>query len=165
MQTRLRHPTTPSGFTLTEVAAALAVLAILVSLAAPSMKNLILDARVKSASIEMFSAMAYARSEAITRNAPVKISTIGTWGEGWRVSLGTTVLKQSGSLLNMVVIGPSGGSVTYKPNGRLAGSLPVTFSFSVPGNPAVTMRCVTSTLSGQPVLQSDRNRDGDCANG
>jgi hypothetical protein len=81
------------------------------------------------------------------------------------VSLGTTVLKQSGPLLNIAVLGPAGGSVTYNPNGRLAGSITATFSFSVPGNPAVTMRCVTSTLGGQPALQSDRNRDGDCANG
>jgi type IV fimbrial biogenesis protein FimT len=153
-----------SGFTLIETVVAVAVLAILVSLAAPSMSNLILDSRVKEASMEMFSAMAYARSEAIARNAPVSISAMGTWGQGWRVSLGTTVLKQSGPLLNMIVLGPAGGSMTYKPNGRLAGPV-VTFSFSVPDNPAVTMRCVTSSLGGQPVLQSDRNRDGDCANG
>jgi type IV fimbrial biogenesis protein FimT len=165
MRTSLRSSIASSGFTLTEIVGGIAVLAILVSVAAPSMSNLILDSRVKEASLDMFSAMAYARSEAISRNAPVSISAVGTWAQGWRVSIATTVLRQGGPLLNITVVGPAGGSITYNPNGRPAGNIPVTFSFSVPGNPAVTMRCVTATLGGQPVLQNDRNRDGDCANG
>jgi type IV fimbrial biogenesis protein FimT len=165
MRTTLRSSITSLGFTLTELVGGIAVLAILVSVAAPSMSNLILDSRVKEASLDMLSAMAYARSEAISRNAPVSISAVGTWAQGWQVSTGTTVLRQSGPLLNITVVGPAGGSVTYSPNGRPAGNISVTFSFSVPGNPAVMMRCVTAALGGQPVLQSDRNRDGDCANG
>lgn len=165
MRTNAQCSPTQSGFTLVEAAVVVAVLTVLVSVAAPSMGNLMLDSRVKQASLDLYSAMTYARSEAIARDANVSVSAAGTWSSGWKVTVGTATLKQTGPLSNITVTGPADNTLTYKPNGRLAVSSPVTFTFSAPGNGGVTMRCVSSTLSGRPVLQVDRNRDGDCTNG
>jgi hypothetical protein len=55
--------------------------------------------------------------------------------------------------------------VTHNPDGRLAGLTSLIFVFSVAGNTEVLRRCVSATLMGQPVLQTDVNRDGDCSNG
>lgn len=154
------------GFTLTEALIALAVLGIIAALAGPSLNGLMVNSRVKQAASDMFTTMAYARNEAINRNTQVSINAMGTWGAGWQVvAAGGSVLKQTTLTGGVTVTGPAGNSMTYNPNGRLTTAGAVTFTFTLPGNPEVTMRCVTSTLIGQPVLQADLNRDGNCNNG
>jgi type II secretion system protein H len=154
-----------SGFTLTEVLITLVVVGIITALAAPSLNSLIVNSRVKQAATDMFMAMAYARNEAINRNTQVSVTASGTWGSGWQVVAGGNVLKQTTLTAGLTVTGPVGNSVTYNPNGRLATLNAVSFTFSLPGNAQVSMRCVSSTLSGQPVLQADLNGDGNCTNG
>ena len=153
------------GFTLTEAAVVTALVAVLFAAATPKMSDLVMDSRIKQASVEMFTSMTYARSEAITRDAPVSISAVGSWSDGWQITVGNTVLKRSDPISNVVITGPASNSLTYNPNGRLSSAGLVTFSFTAGGTSNATKRCVVSTLSGQPLLQADRNRDGDCSNG
>jgi type IV fimbrial biogenesis protein FimT len=153
------------GFTLTEALVVTALIGVLFAAAAPQMGDLVMESRLKQASVEMFSAMAYARSEAVSRDAPVSISAVGSWSNGWQVSVGNTILKRSDPISSITVSGPAANTITYNPNGRLPAGQPIRFTFSVPGNTRTITRCVISTLSGQPVLQADRNRDGDCSNG
>ena len=154
-----------AGFTLTEIGVTLLIVGVMSAMALPSLSSLTRGTRVKRAATEMMATLAYARSEAISRNAQVSIVASGTWSAGWQVVAGATVLRQSTFNGEVAVSGPDGNTVSYNPNGRLAALPTLNFSFSVPGDGQVLMRCVSATLMGQPVLQVDANRDGDCRNG
>ena len=114
---------------------------------------------------DMVMTLAYARNEAINRNAQVSVVAFGTWTAGWQVVAGGTPLRQTALSGEITVAGPASSTLTYNPDGRLSNLTTLRFVFSVPGNTDVLMRCVSATLMGQPVLQTDANRDGDCTNG
>jgi len=63
------------GFTLIELLITLAIVAILAGLAAPNMGEYIEQERVRGALVNLKQELAYARSEAIKRNATVFISS------------------------------------------------------------------------------------------
>jgi type IV fimbrial biogenesis protein FimT len=153
------------GFTLTELAVTLVVAGVLAAVALPALSSFSRNGRVKQAANDMVMTLAYARNEAINRNAQVSVDASGSWSAGWQVTVGGTPLRQTALNGGVVVGGPAGGTVTYNPNGRLATSGTLSFTFSIPGDARVTMRCVSATLMGQPVLQADDNHDGDCSNG
>ena len=83
------------GFTLPELMVTLAVVVILVTMTAPSMRGLITNQRVASATQEIFSAIVLARSEAIKRQRTVSVcSTVDGvscdmnntgWEQGWLI--------------------------------------------------------------------------------
>jgi len=86
--------TPEGGFTLAELMVALAVAAILVTLAVPSYQRLVVDARMTAQANEFLTMMHFARSEAVKRNATVTMcksddgaacATSGTWAQGWMV--------------------------------------------------------------------------------
>ena len=72
------------GFTLIELMVVMSILAVLASLAAPSMSKLIATQRLRSAAGDMHLALVKARSEAVKRNKDVTISAQGgSWAAGW----------------------------------------------------------------------------------
>jgi type IV fimbrial biogenesis protein FimT len=74
-----------NGFTLIEVMVVVAIMAITVSLAAPSFSQMVANYRVRSAAESMLNGVNYARAEAVRRNSAVKFS-LTTGGSGWTVS-------------------------------------------------------------------------------
>ena len=66
-----KRPRQPSGFTLLELLITLAVSAILIGLAMPSLKSLMSDSEMTSTSNEFVYSLQTARSEAIKRAGPV----------------------------------------------------------------------------------------------
>lgn len=82
-----------AGFSLTEMLTTVGISGILAATALPSFDGLIADSRLDAASDRLISAVTLARSEAITRNAPVSIckssgsacTVGGDWGDGWIV--------------------------------------------------------------------------------
>jgi type IV fimbrial biogenesis protein FimT len=162
---RARQIDNERGFTLTELATILGIMVVLSALAVPSLSSMLRNNRVKQAASDMVMTLAYARNEAITRNAQVTVVAFGTWGAGWQVVVNGTALRQTLLGGEVTVAGPADNSVTYNPNGRLATLTALKFMFSVPGNTQVLTRCVSAGLMGQPVLQSDTHHDGDCSNG
>src|SRR2546425_10294753 len=80
---------TSLGFSLIELVTALAVLAILATVALPSYQNFVLTQRVRGASYDLMTSLVFARSEAIKRNASVSMTqAAGGWAQGWTGSAG-----------------------------------------------------------------------------
>jgi type IV fimbrial biogenesis protein FimT len=75
------------GFTITEMMVTIAVLVIIVGLATPSFREIILSQGVKTASFDVFAGLILARSEAVSRNTTVTITPSGgNWSEGWVIA-------------------------------------------------------------------------------
>lgn len=95
-----------SGFSLTELVIALAVLAILVSMAAPSFSSSMQNARLSSRYNDMVGALQLARSEAVKRNLPVAVcarATDSSCGQDW--SNGVLVFVDDGATANTIETG------------------------------------------------------------
>ena len=137
------------GFTITETMLAVAVLAILVGLAAPGFKEIILSQAVKTASFDLFSHLVVARSEAITRNTTVTVSpAAGNWANGWTITdSGGETVRQQDKFAQVIIAGP--GSITFNGAGRLTtGS--TSLSLMANGGQASHNRCIEIDLSGRP---------------
>src|ERR1700746_2558911 len=84
------------GFTLVELMVAIAVLAVLLVLAAPSFTNASLPSKLRSLANSLRGASQLARSEAIKRDAVVTLCVsangatcgAGNWSQGWIVTTG-----------------------------------------------------------------------------
>jgi len=78
-----------SGFTLIELMVTVAVLAIIVAFATPSFQTVIENNRLATESNRLFSAMSFARSEAVRVGDEVSLSAkTGGFDVGWCVHLG-----------------------------------------------------------------------------
>jgi type IV fimbrial biogenesis protein FimT len=154
------------GFTLVEFMITLAVLAILAVFSMPMLQELVVTGQVRSASMDIYRSMAFARSEAIKRNAEVTISPVGgDWKNGWTVTAADAPdpLAVQDALPGKLAALP-GGAVTYTRDGRLAAGADFVLNVTASGTTGVAMRCVSARASGQPNIRIDKNRDGNCDN-
>jgi type IV fimbrial biogenesis protein FimT len=126
------------GFTLIELLVTITVLAILLGIGVPGLRDFVLNNRQVSAVNEMVASLQYARTEAITRNRNVSLcpssdgaSCSGSdWAVGWivfndpdgdgSVDAGDTVLRHVEALsrIDFVSDGGIANAVTYRRNGR-----------------------------------------------
>jgi len=95
------------GFTLIEMLVTLAIFAVLLMIAIPSMRPFLQSQSVKNASMDINSTVALARSEAIKRNTTVDVTANSAtdWSRGWVVSQTTpaaTIRKQPALNNNMI---------------------------------------------------------------
>ena len=138
------------GFTLPELLAVVAVMAILATVAAPSFSGLIASQRAKGAASDMFASLLRTRSEAIKRNVEVTLAPSGdSWEDGWSIAHPTdadVLLEDRGAVQGATITGPA--SVTYLPNGRVKGATAPEFDIEVTG--ASQHRCIAVDLSGRP---------------
>ncbi|MFT0182508.1 GspH/FimT family pseudopilin [Pseudomonas benzopyrenica] len=117
---------TQCGFTLIETLVAIAILAIVISIAAPSFTRMLQSNRAAVLSNELLGTLQIARSEALKRRTNVVLcrSTVGgstcvngtDWSSGWILMQGTTVLRAWEPLSGATLVGPSAG-MTYQSNG------------------------------------------------
>src|SRR6476661_11115360 len=146
------------GFTLVELATTVTLLGILLAIAIPSFRSLILNQGVKSAAFDLFSALEYARSEAIKR--PSETVTLkagaasdGAWSTGWRILDGAGDIIRSWTVAPSITVADTNGTpltqVTFGKDGHLtaAPKLQVSPSTTVAG---VGPRCVKVDLMGRP---------------
>lgn len=155
------------GFTLIELVVTVAIVAILATLAVPTMRDTVLNQQVKTAAFDVYSSLIYARSEAIKRNASINVvQEAGGWAAGWTVRLASdnSTLRTQAALSNTSVTGPA-AAITYRRDGRLANAAAPSFTLDISGNSYVMKRCVTVDLSGRPNIMVDQNKDGICNNG
>lgn len=142
------------GFSLVELMVTIAIMAIGLSIAAPSFSRMIAEQRVRSAASELHTALLYARSAAITRNEPVVLEpkTAGDWTKGWKIApaaASTEVLRETGDLKNVTVSDAPAG-VTFRANGRPTVTVPtITLTSS---SESTVKRCITTSPSGQATV-------------
>lgn len=113
------------GFTLVEMLATVSIMAILLSVAVPGMRDLLESQRLRSAAFDLMADLSLARNEALKRGANVTVSPqSGTdWTTGWQVRLAAdnSVLRQRSPAGGALTVSNAPSSLTYDRNGRLAG--------------------------------------------
>lgn len=136
-----------AGFTLIELVMTVAVLAILIAIAAPSVRDLMMNTRLTSQTNDLLTDLAAARSEAVKREVQVGICTSDTgtsctttaWDLGWIVFIdadkngqpdsGTLPIRRmvafdgKNTLVRTDNPGPGNSTnvIAYSPTGRAAG--------------------------------------------
>jgi type IV fimbrial biogenesis protein FimT len=146
------------GFTLIEMLVTLAIFAVLLMIAIPSMRPFLQSQSVKNASMDINSTVALARSEAIKRNAIVDVTANSAtdWSRGWVVSQTTpaaTIRKQPA--LNNIVITPSSGSFSFDGNGRMT-STGSTFTIKPLNKTGSQPLCLTVTVGSTGRVESTK---------
>src|SRR5258706_7975795 len=108
------------GFTMTELMVAVGIAAILTAVAAPPLMSMIAAQRVKTATFDLYSAMSYARSEAIKRNAVVTIAPRnGAFTNGYDLVVGGTTLRSQMGNPEVAITAPAGVTLAFDGYGRL----------------------------------------------
>ena len=152
------------GFTIIELMMVVVILVILISIAGPDFRNIIIATRIKNVSFDVFSTLTQARSEAITRNTTVTITPdSGGWAKGWTISCtDATVCKNPATntppltirqqnAYDGVTVTNSATSVSFNGMGRANAA--VSFAISAPNASDRNKRCVTLDASGRPVTK------------
>lgn len=98
-----------AGFTLVEMVITVTLLGILLAIAVPSMQSLIRNQGVKTAAFDVFSALEYARSEAIKRPGETVLlkagaASDGAWSTGWRLLNGAGTILRSWTVASDITV-------------------------------------------------------------
>ena len=146
------------GFTLIEMLVTLAIFAVLLMIAIPSMRPFLQSQSVKNASMDINSTVALARSEAIKRNATVDVTANSAtdWSQGWVVSQTTpaaTIRKQPA--LGNIVITSSSGCFSFDGNGRMT-STGSTFTIKPVNKAGSQPLCLTVTVGSTGRVESTK---------
>jgi len=147
-----------SGFTAVEMMITVSIIGVLLAISTPGLRQLTLNQGVKSAAFDVFSAIVYARSEAIKRpgetvTLKAGASTDGAWTTGWRlvdgagnkirvwtVASNITVTDKNSTPVTAISFGKD-GHLTVTPK------IEINLSSAVNG---VSPRCVQVDLTGRP---------------
>ena len=142
------------GFTLVDLVIAIAIGAILLSLAAPSFSSFIASQRASTAAVDLYAALAAARSEATKRNTNVTLAPgAGGWKNGWVIvdPLSSSIkVLEHGPIANATVSGPD--TVVYQRSGRIRGGAS-SFTLTVASGADAANRCVLTDVSGRPYIK------------
>ncbi|NRH42953.1 GspH/FimT family pseudopilin [Pseudomonas sp. MS15a(2019)] len=141
------------GFTLIELMVAIAILAIVIAIAAPSFNRTVQSNRAAVMSNELVGALQTTRSEALKRrtnvtlcrrNADGSACEAGTdWSAGWLLIQESLVLRVWEPATGIALTGPSDG-ITYRNNGTTTLSAAETLGVATPS----CRRIVTVTVTG-----------------
>lgn len=136
---RLARARTVAGITLVEVLVVIAIAAVLLAVAVPSMQSMLQANRVDTAANQFVAMLAMARSEAVKQGGRVLVAsgTAGTdWGtSGWSVcsvpagatacsGAGAVAVQQVTALTPPMTIVGTASYLSFDSTGRLLGSVP-----------------------------------------
>ena len=141
------------GFTLIELAAVVLIVMILAAIGVPGLRTLILTQQIRTASSDLFVAIAAARSEAVTRNAEVVVEPASSdWSDGWVVRTGGgRELRREARSARLSITGPA--QVTFRGDGRSAAG-GVQFHITAENAPEIEPRCLRLHVNGRPYLRA-----------
>lgn len=153
------------GFTLTELMITVAIVAILATIAVPSLTEAVLGSKLNALANSFVSSAHLARSEAIKRNATVTLcassngsSCTGGWTGGWVVLAGGTVIYTHAPLPNGFQLSEAGGitSINFPPTGMgvTAASLTVCRATPTVGS---QKRAISVSATGRPQVSKVLN--------
>ncbi|MBX9754256.1 MAG: GspH/FimT family pseudopilin [Pseudomonadaceae bacterium] len=125
------------GFTLLELMVTVAILAILLSIAAPSFRTQIEASRLRADTDNIMAALQLARSEAVTRSLPV---TVSNFSAGATVMQGATSLRVFPAQSSGVAI--AGAAITFRPDGSVLVVPPARVAATVTGPSEARNVCV-----------------------
>ena len=154
MNARVSKPLFPHtrgvrGFTLVEVMIVVSIAAVLAALSLPNFQFMLVNMEIRGVSFDLVSQMTLARSEALKRNAVVRIDAVGgDWNNGWQVLFGANVLREQGPVKRVAVaVTPVTASIRFTQTGRVAnGSLAIQISDPTGTSPEIS--CVSVGLTG-----------------
>ncbi|GAB2461151.1 hypothetical protein GCM10027082_09940 [Comamonas humi] len=145
-----RHRTVPHGFTLIELMVTIAVLAIILTLAAPSFRQLLEAQRIRATAFDVVSDLILARSEALKRGATTTLTpAAGGWASGWSLTVGTEEISKKNQVGGGVSFATAPGSVSFNGSGRVSSSASVV-RFELRTSDASRQRCISLDPSGRP---------------
>jgi type IV fimbrial biogenesis protein FimT len=136
------------GFTLPELLIVVAVLGVLVGLAAPAMRNMVVAGQMRSASSDLVGDLILARSEAVKRRAQVLVQpSAGGWTGGWTIqTAGDAQQLASRNQLGAVKVTLAPDTITFDLDGRVLAAEPVRIGLSDGSH----LRCISLDPSGRP---------------
>jgi type IV fimbrial biogenesis protein FimT len=139
------------GFTIVELVVTVAVLAIVVGIAAPSMRSFVVGQRIRALSYDLTSDLLLARSEALKRNAAVVVARDAEqWHGGWSTVAGALQLSKRNAVGSNVAFDGAPASITFDANGRVsAPAAQVRITLSSDSADAHNQRCIELDLSGR----------------
>jgi type IV fimbrial biogenesis protein FimT len=143
-----------------ELMITITIVGIIAVMALPSFRDLIASQRVRNVAQDLMSAIIFARSEAIKRNAQINIVPAGgDWNAGWSVQTsGAVTLRVQDAPTGLTITGPV-GNLVYQGNGRVTGATAILYTFRSSVATTVTMRCLVIDPSGRPNVQLDKDTD------
>lgn len=168
-----------SGFTIIELLITVAIAGVLMGVATPALRNLLLNQKVRTATSDIHVGLLLARSEAIKRNVDVELDRNTSWSDGWDVEVqatSATIRTQDGfpgititcNTDNDTAAEACPATVEFSRAGRYvppsAAETIMEFRVFVNGNTNVTARCVSLRLSGMPqvTVDTDQNSGDGC---
>ena len=180
-----------SGFTLVELLIVVAIVAILLSLAAPTFREMLVKRSVQAAAETLASDMRFARSEALKRSTRTVIcrstdgarcsAVVGSWSEGWIVyvdssSLAVNTLVPSQDLVKVQQQLPNIASIQkdstpantrqffrYEPTGW-AKAADESFTITPTGGvPVGGTRLLCISINGRPALRAQGTGAASCS--
>lgn len=154
--------TRSSGFTLVELLTTITILGVLLAIGVPSFQKLTLNQGVKSAAFDLFSALQYARSEAIKR--PGETVTLksgaasnGAWSTGWRLEDGAGTILKSWTVASSISVADKNSTALTQVSFAKDGHLTVTPKLEVKPTTTtagVDARCILVDLIGRANTKS-----------
>ena len=153
------------GLTMAEMLVAIGIVAILAAVSVPPLLSMVAGQRVKTATFDLYSAMSYARSEAIKRNTVVTIIPRGgAFANGYDLMVGTAVLRSQMGSPDVSIDSPPGVLLAFDGFGRLTAPVRYKLELTSGRQGTTPKRCLVISTSGRPAIQVDKNNDGNCAN-
>lgn len=138
------------GFTLIELTVSIFLLAILATIAIPSLQRIIESQRLRSTAFGLVSDLTLARSEAVKRGATVELAPIGdNWADGWQVRVvsSSETIGQQTALGAGISLSSTVTAIRFTARGQVstASSIRLALSDSHDGR-----RCISLDPSGRP---------------